>query len=342
MFDADRPTAALHNAHECVTLQLGRKSPKGAAMTIRGSVGVGALNAQEDVMFVQLRIFFNRHWLDAVPWVQANGNCGVHTIAAIKKFQATAGALYKDDCDGIVLPRGFMIQRLEMAYIPKPQHRVFVPLCWNRTQGGLTRDDFVRAATTLGCEAAAIRAVARQEAGRRGAWDSLGRPAILYERHKFAEYSGNIWNQTHRDISSTRQSTNSAQVRDRYGGYDYQYEKLYRAATLNEAAALKSTSWGLFQMLGDKYAASGFATVGAFVDAMLESESRHLDIFVAYINGNAGLKKAIQDKNWARFALLYNGKSYAQNQYDVHMANYYRQYAAEEAARTRPRARVRR
>jgi N-acetylmuramidase len=205
---------------------------------IQGSVGVNSRNRRDDVVFVQERIWVHRHWLDTVQAVQANGNCGPFTIAAIRKFQATAAALHEDDCDGVVSPRGFTIRRLELAIIPRPRHRVLFYSRWRREAGPLTRQDFESAATMLGCEIAAIRAVARQEAPR-GAFDSAGRPTILYERHYFGGFTDHIYDLTHRDISSRSPSVIGGRTRDGYGAESLQYRKLYRAATLNENAALQ-------------------------------------------------------------------------------------------------------
>lgn len=290
---------------------------------ISGSVGKNGLNTPQDVMTVETMLMRHRSWLSPMPMLLPDANCGPETVDAIRKFQGTAAALHQDDCDGLVTPRGFTIKRLELGNIPFPAHKVFSPICWTRGTS-LSATDYQRAATSLKCEAAAIEAVATQEAGKRGAWDEYGRPTILYERHKFGANSSHVWDKTHPDISSRYQSTNNAAPRDRYGTYSSQFIKLYRAATLDEAEALKSASWGLFQMLGDKFDKSGFKNVSAFVDAMLESESRQLDIFVAYIAGNSSLLKAIQDKSWKRFALLYNGADYEQNQYDTKMASHYK------------------
>ncbi len=38
---------------------------------------------------------------------------------------------------------------------------------------------------------------------------------------------------------------------------------------------------------------------------------------------------ALQAKNWASFARLYNGSGYAENQYDKKLLNAYRTFAAK-------------
>ena len=150
-------------------------------------------------------------------------------------------------------------------------------------------------------------------------WDSLGRPSILYERHVFSALTHSAYNSTHPDIANT--------VRGGYGRDSEQYPKLWRAAVLDEHAALQSASWGAFQIVGRYYAEAGFASVEDFVTAMMTSEQRQLDAFIGYINASPSAKKALQDKNWAKFAAAYNGPAYADNSYDTKMAAAYARLA---------------
>jgi N-acetylmuramidase len=285
---------------------------EGQTMIISGSVGAGGLNKETDVIFVQQRIWVHRDWLGTVPPVEANGNCGFHTIAAIKQFQATAAALAPDKVDGLVSPRGFTIKRLELAIIPKPKHKIFTAPGWTHPAAGqITKAHLEAAALTLGCEVAAIQAVVEVESKIRGPWDELGRPTILYERHKFAHWSNDVFNATHPDIANKKNGG--------YGLFRAQYPKLYRAATLNEQAALKSASWGTFQIMGENHTTAGHASVEGFVDAMIRNEIAHLDAFVAFVSASSSLKKALKDKAWATFAKGYNGAGYKANSYDTKM-----------------------
>lgn len=103
---------------------------------------------------------------------------------------------------------------------------------------------------------------------------------------------------------------------------------------LDEPAALKSASWGLFQILGENHAAVGHATVQAFVDAMMLRRSEHLKAFAHFVAANPTMKKAIRDKDWAVFARAYNGPGHATNDYDGRMPRAY-----ERLAPAAPRAR---
>jgi N-acetylmuramidase len=284
---------------------------KGNAMPdISAAVGPGAPNASADVTIVQNLLIRHRRWLNGVAAPQENGQFDQATAAAIIGFQKDGCALLNQD--GRVDKGGFTIRRLNMTVIPGPQHRIFADLCWAQS-GGLTDQSYVNAATALGCEEAAIRAVARVETKRKP-FDEVGRPSILFERHYFSRCSGNQFNVTHSDISHTRRSGAGG-----YGTYSAQYVKLRRAAMLHEEAALRSASWGMFQIMGDNHVAAGYPTVNDFVTGMMVSEQKHLDAFVAFIRANATILRALRNKEWATFAAGYNGPDYRDNNYDVEM-----------------------
>jgi hypothetical protein len=277
-------------------------------MTIKNSVGKGGKNDPADMEIVRSHLVRHRQWIDtdlrSVTLTEAI------LASAISKFQEGACALAKQD--GRVDPNGFTMKRLAMTLIPRPRHKVFMSMCWN-PGAPLTDADYRTAATTLGCEKEAIQAVAIVET-RRAANDEVGRPTILFERHKFRGFTNGAYNTTHSDLSGPQGG---------YGTFSVQYAKLRRAAILNEEAALKSTSWGAFQIMGFNHVDAGYATVGAFVDAMIGSQSNQLKAFVSFVGANNSMKKAIIAKDWATFARLYNGPDYAKNNYDTKMKNEY-------------------
>lgn len=192
----------------------------------------------------------------------------------------------------------------------------------DRFDGTLIEDaDYEAAATTLGCETAAIRAVAETESGSSGSffrfpdWDVV--PAILYERHYFHQLTGGEYDSTHPDLSSRNPGG--------YGKYSAQYRKLIRAYQLAPEAALKSASWGKFQIMGRWHAQAGYASVESFVKAISVSEKNHLGAFVSFIQADARLAAAVVDKDWLRFALVYNGPG--QDGYDLRMKEAYERLA---------------
>ncbi len=286
-------------------------------------------NRAPDVLAVQTMLLRHARWLSPAAAPARNGVANPETIAAITAFQRNAMALAEPD--GAVDPGGLTLRFLNKAHIPGPLHRVFLPVCWARPAGRLTLADYTAAATVLECEVAAIQAVAEVET-RSSPWDGEGRPLILFERHYFRRLTAEVYSASHPDLSGPQGG---------YGAASRQYEKLRRAAMLDERAALQSASWGAFQIMGANHAACGHANVEAFVDAMLETERRHLDAFVQLVRANAAWLAALQAKDWAAFARGYNGPNYADNAYDTRMAAAYARLAAPTSpAAPGPRAAV--
>ncbi|QEE31281.1 N-acetylmuramidase family protein [Terriglobus albidus] len=178
----------------------------------------------------------------------------------------------------------------------------------------LADDDYKAAADDLCCEVRAIKAVTSVEAPR-GAYDEFGRPTILFERHLFHRFTAGRHDRFAPDISNAN--------RGGYGKYAAQYDKLQRAYQLDATAALRAASWGAFQILGDNYAQAGFGTVDLFVTAMCQSIQQQLRAFVAFIKFSATLTQAIQNRNWATFARVYNGPAYKDNRYDTNLQGAY-------------------
>jgi LysM repeat protein len=184
----------------------------------------------------------------------------------------------------------------------------------------LTEADWQRAATALGVDVPAIKAVAEVEAARSG-FLADGRPKILFEAHQFSDRTGGRYDRSHPSISSPRWN------RDLYVGGAGEHTRLAQAAALDRTAALESASWGRFQIMGFNHRAAGYGNVEAFVAAMGQGEGRQLDAFVSFIRAHPGMHAALQRHDWAGFAAAYNGPGYAANQYDTRMAEAYRRLA---------------
>ena len=184
----------------------------------------------------------------------------------------------------------------------------------------LTDADYCRAAAKLQCEVAAIKAVAEAETKDKPFY-SDGFPVILFERHIFRKKTNGRFSKTHPHLSGPAGGYGKAGANQR--------RKFSEAFALDADAAMQSCSWGRFQIMGFNYAICGFKNVGAFVDAMKESEQGQLDAFVAYVKNNF-LDDELREKKWGAFARGYNGPDYKKNQYDTKMAAFYKKFAAQK------------
>lgn len=179
----------------------------------------------------------------------------------------------------------------------------------------LTEQDYINAAQELGCEVAAIKAVSEVEAPK-GGFQADGRPTILFERHKFHEFTSGKYSADNPDISNPRP-----------GGYTKdEHARLDKAAKLNRNAALKSASWGKFQIMGFNHSLVGFPVLQDFINAMYTSEGEQLKAFVKFIKANK-LDDELRDKRWSDFARIYNGRNYHINAYDEKMKAAYKKYS---------------
>lgn len=173
----------------------------------------------------------------------------------------------------------------------------------------LTDADFERAARAIGCTVAAVRAVNDVES--RGGFFADSRPKILYERHIFSRQTNRKFDAAHPSIANPSSGG--------YIGGPAEYDRLAKAIALDRTAALKSASWGAFQIMGFNHKAAGFADVEAFVKAMASGQGAQLDAFVKFIKANS-LDDELIRRDWAGFARGYNGPDYAKNKYDIKLA----------------------
>jgi len=181
----------------------------------------------------------------------------------------------------------------------------------------LSQADYQRAANLLGVEVAVIQAVVEVEAAGTGFLPD-GRPKILFERHLF-------WSLTPLPVSQTRPDLSSP-TPGGYLGDEREWDRLKDAISFDREAALRATSWGLGQVLGDNYQSAGYSNIEAFVRAMFESEGKQLDAMMNFIRANQ-LDSALRRHDWARFAAGHNGSA-GVGVYDIKLADAYNVAAA--------------
>lgn len=183
----------------------------------------------------------------------------------------------------------------------------------------ITEQGYINAAKIIGCEVAAIKAVKEVESGGSGFLPD-GQCKILFEPHIFyRELMRKGIKPTISDICYPKWGTY------KYGKVSEQHGKLQRAVLIDRECALKSASWGLFQICGFNYKNCGCKDVQEFVTRMIESEDSQLELFAKFIN-NSGYADELIEKRWKDFARLYNGAGFAKNQYDTKLAAAYKKY----------------
>lgn len=160
-----------------------------------------------------------------------------------------------------------------------------------------------------------------------GGFLSNGKPKILFEGHIFYRLLTPLLNLA-RLNQLCKQYPNVVYPtwdRSKYFGGEREYLRLTTAININRAAALKSASWGMFQVMGMNYAQCGCKDIEEFVDKMKSSEEDQLMLTIKFLKNNS-LLFYLNNHNWASFARSYNGPSYATNKYDTKLAQAYSKY----------------
>lgn len=170
----------------------------------------------------------------------------------------------------------------------------------------LTQQNFIDIAKELQIEPAVLKAVAKVESLESGFFKD-GLPVILFERHIFSKLTNGKFDKQYPLLSNKKPGN--------YGKQSEQYPKLYSASSLSKENALKSCSWGKFQIMGFNYNLCNYKKLEDFVDDMYKSEVYHLLAFKNFIV-NQNLVKYLQQKQFDKFAYYYNGPNYKINKYD--------------------------
>ena len=189
----------------------------------------------------------------------------------------------------------------------------------------LTIEQIQQQAEKLGIETAALQAIHEVEC-RGSGFNPDNTPVILFERHVMRQ----------RLIANKRDFDLRIMLIERpdlcnkssgaYGLYSAQHGRLAAAAEYHRESALESCSWGIGQVMGYHWQSLGYISLQAFINAMYKDEASQLDAMCRYITVN-NLVNTLKSKDWKAFALGYNGKAYAKNNYDIKLANAYKKFA---------------
>ncbi len=168
----------------------------------------------------------------------------------------------------------------------------------NYVGGEITDKQWDETAKSIECEPEVLKAIAEVESGGRSAFWRLNKedgryiPAILYERHCFSKATQHKYDKDHPDISwptgyrkknqlgkaDVKMSDGKVDTDDIYSDYASAYLRLINAYRLDPIAALKSCSWGKFQVMGENYALCGMPDFQKFAEAMSTSEAQQIEL----------------------------------------------------------------
>ena len=158
------------------------------------------------------------------------------------------------------------------------------------------------------------RAIATIETNNR-AFDSSGNPTSRFECHVFNRNSN----------TNVPCTTRSGEAFSRVLS-ETNYEAFLRASSINEREAYRSTSFGLFQVVGFLYPELGLNSPQELRDRTLTQEGQ-VDLFLRFIlTRRDSILEELQkegEMNYRRIALRYNGPQYERNQYHTELQTAY-------------------
>jgi len=231
----------------------------------------------------------------------------------------------------------------------------------NYVGGEISDKQWGETAKSIECEPEVLKAIAEVESsGRNAFWrlnkaDGANIPAILYERHYFSNATQRKFDKDHPDISwptgyrkkdqlgkaDAKMSDGKVDTDDIYNDYASAYLRLINAYRLDPEAALKSCSWGKFQIMGYNHVLCDEGKLQNFVKKICASEAAQIGLLAEFIRNkprswkdpkNKTLGKeislwdAVKTKNWAAIAFNYNGPGYKTYSYDTKLKNAYEKY----------------
>jgi hypothetical protein len=266
---------------------------------IAASVGKGGKNEKQDVLLVK-RLLSKFGYKLAL-----NGEADAALNSAIGKFQAA------------YLPDAKTDQRIDPA-----------GQTWNTLIGiGRVKGSLDELAKKYDLEPAVILAIQSVESGNNG-YLADGRPKILFEGHIFWRMLKAAGKNPADYVKGNEDILFEKSDRSKYTRGASEYVRLEKAEKIDRVAALKSASWGEFQIMGFNHKTVGYPDVDSFVESISQPGAGQIRAVLTFMDNNKLLPLVRgPNKQWAKFAAAYNGAGYKKNQYDVKLQKSYDRFS---------------
>lgn len=183
----------------------------------------------------------------------------------------------------------------------------------------LSDQDYQKAANSIGCDTAAVKAFASVESAGSGFLPD-GRPKVQFEPHVMFRRVKSKFGEKYAQMMAEQFPDQISRGYGKYLPLVREHEEMGIAAdNIDRDCALESASWGAFQIMGYHWNYLGYESLQQFVNAMYRSEASQLDAFVRFILRDHRLVKALQTKDWETAARIYNGPAYKKFNYHIKM-----------------------
>jgi peptidoglycan hydrolase-like protein with peptidoglycan-binding domain len=188
----------------------------------------------------------------------------------------------------------------------------------------LENKDYAELAKSINVTEAHLRTVIEVETSGKG-FDGAGWPLFLFETHRFYKELG--------AGVKRNKAVREGLAKPNWGGPgsypktpELRRKQFLKACELDETKAIRSTSWGLGQIMGDEYDEAGYESPQAMLEAFKDSERNQVEGMVKLIK-HRNLDDALRKQDWHRFALRYNGAGYKKNKYHTKLADAYSRWS---------------
>lgn len=165
----------------------------------------------------------------------------------------------------------------------------------------ISDDMFKRSAAELGVDESFLRALAEKEGNGKGFYLTTGKPIVRMENHILDRYYNGIG-----------KSFNAAAKYGPNRSGSGEYDRFSTALADNRSAAIYSTSFGPFQIMGFNAIPIGYKSLEEFFQKMSTNADDQFEAMIRFIKYKK-LVPLIKARNYNAFAKIYNGSTaYAQ------------------------------
>lgn len=181
-------------------------------------------------------------------------------------------------------------------------------------------------AAKYGLNSASVLSVAEVESGGKSGFQKTGLLTVLFEAHQFYKFLKRAGLNPDTLMVQYPNLISPLWNRGLYKSGDAENIRLGEAIKIHECA-WNCASYGMFQIMGFNCKACGFSTPQEFVAHLKTGQEAHVETFLKFISSDPRKINALKNKDWTTFARLYNGPGYAQNKYDIKLAEAYNKYS---------------
>lgn len=229
--------------------------------------------------------------------------CDKELVEAIKKYQKSHGL----SDDGIFGYKSWKTLLIEKRYSDNPS-------------GKVVESDYELFGWLLDCEKEMLMAFVKVESSGSGFLASR-RPTILFESYQFFKNLKSAGKDPYRYMKENPDIITDRWIKN-YKGGEKEWDRLEKAIKIHKEAAYKSASWGLLQIMGSNFKATGEKSISSFVSKMSKDEFSQLTLGIEFIRSQ-GLIPLMASKDFNGMARIYNGPGYAKNGYGLKLKNEY-------------------